>query len=384
MNILLSFLQDKGGAAHNIPGYRFWLHYLKNGIKEAGMQCTEIPGADWAEGLVHQKESPELLQWKDITWSSTLDYIRNSEKKIDLFLCYLYPHQIDVGAIKQIQLAGIPCVNFYCDNIRHFERVPDEFKIFDLLWVPEYEAIPMYKKANIKFLNLPMPMWIDHDLRETFTPTENPAISFIGSKDVLREKLLSKVIDKGLEVLIQGSGWLPGHDQYNIKEQSAAQKLLNQFTFVKEHGLEGLGRKLSQQIKKTEVLTIPARLILPQPNFTEYISIIKNSSITLGINRVPSFKRPTSNPLKYSRLRDIEAPMLGACYLTEYCAGIAQLYDTQREIYTYNDENELIEKARELLHNPAKRKELRANSQKKALNEYSIPASLQKIKKAIV
>ena len=75
--------------------------------------------------------------------------------------------------------------------------------------------------------------------------------------------------------------------------------------------------------------------------------------------------------------------MLGACYLTEHCAGIAHLYDTQTEIYTYKDENELVEKANELLLNPAKRKQLRLNGQKKALNDYSIPVSLNKIKKMI-
>jgi spore maturation protein CgeB len=102
--------------------------------------------------------------------------------------------------------------------------------------------------------------------------------------------------------------------------------------------------------------------------------------ITLGINRYPSFRFPLVKPDTYSRLRDIEAPMLGACYLTEWTEGIDELYDTQNEIAVYRNEAELINKIAELRADHDTRKKLKANGQKRALEKHSIPASLAKIK----
>ncbi len=102
--------------------------------------------------------------------------------------------------------------------------------------------------------------------------------------------------------------------------------------------------------------------------------------ITLGINRYPSFHFPISKPDSYSRLRDIEAPMLGACYLTEWTDGIEELYDTENEIAVYKNTDELIMKIKELEADVNKRRALKINGQKRALSTHTIPDSLNNIK----
>jgi hypothetical protein len=181
LNILLSFLQDKNEIPYNIPSYRFWTYYIKNGIEEAGMSWCEVPGVDWAEGLTYSKNLLDLKMWQDQVWTKTLEFVKSGHLKIDIFLSYLYPQQIEINAIKEIRKTGIPCVNFYCDNIRHFTNVPNEFKCFDMLWIPEYEAIQMYHREQVKTINLPMPMWVKPNYREQFKPLESPVIGFIGS-----------------------------------------------------------------------------------------------------------------------------------------------------------------------------------------------------------
>ena len=78
-------------------------------------------------------------------------------------------------------------------------------------------------------------------------------------------------------------------------------------------------------------------------------------AITLGVNRYPSFRFPATRPDTYSRLRDIEAPMLGACYLTEWTEGLDQLYDLELEIATYRSAEDMVEKLAELGADPARR-----------------------------
>jgi hypothetical protein len=277
----------------------------------------------------------------------------------------------------------IPCINFYCDNVREFEKVPLEFTVFDLIWVPEYEALPMYKRAGINYTNLPMPMWVDYKHRQGIPVSELPGISFVGSKDLYREQLLGEIINKGVNVTIRGSGWQKVNDIQASVKPTAYHSILNQINFIKDKGLKALLIKTIQKNQDIQLFPINPELIQPIPDFAEYIHIIQNSTITLGINRVFSFKRTHLNPLVYSRLRDIEAPMLGACYLTEYSEGLRNIYDLGAEIYTYKDAAELIDKAHELLTDQAKRETLRLNGRHKALTELSIPNSLQKIKSII-
>lgn len=376
----MSFLQDTGGEPHPIPAYRFWTYYIKNGIEEAGMSFTEIPRLDWAAGLVPYENDPALQVWKQQTWQQTVNYIKANRQHFDIFLCYLYPKQIDIQAIKQIKAMGIPCVNFYCDNVRSFAKLPTEFKVFDLMWVPEYEALNLYQKAGVAHINLPMPMWVDARYRNC-PQHETDIISFIGSKDNLRAQLLADAIQKGLPLQIRGDGWDTTNNHHTAFPPSTpSSKITNQINLLRNAGLKGFAAYHINRYKKTPPTHITAAYIFNKPDFDEYTRLSRESSITLGINRVPTFNTFSSNILTYSRLRDLEAPMLGACYLTEHTAGLPYIYELGVEIETFTNADELVYKSKELAASKSRRAELRKNGQQKALTVHSIPQSLQKIK----
>lgn len=355
---------------------------MKNGIEEAGMTFLEIPKVDWAAGLVPYENSKDLNDWQDETWNKTLVFIKENRKDIDVFISYLYPKQIDTNAINEIKKLGIPCVNFYCDNVREFTSVPKEFNVFDLIWVPEFEAISMYKTAKIKYVNLPMPIWIDPKYR-LITNGNNNNISFIGTKDFLRNDLLAYAIKAGVPIDIFGNGWIK-ENNYNKPietiNHSYRKKIFNQIDFIKKFGIRGFLVKNLQKFESKDQHIISENNLNNVLSFDEYIAKTKESSITLGINRVPSYKKLNKHPLTYSRLRDLEAPMLSSCYLTEYTEGLEHLYELGSEIETYKNEKELVIKCHELMNNPEKRKMLRRNGQKRALNEHSIKQTLFKIK----
>jgi hypothetical protein len=232
------------------------------------------------------------------------------------------------------------------------------------------------------FIHLPMPMWVNPADR-TCPAVERSSVSFIGSKDLLRQQLLSQVICKGLPVEIRGSGWQPGYDEEDRQMKQVVPwnvRLANQINFVKKFGLRGLKIKYSRLSVDSSSHAIPAEFIFQSPDHDEYIRITRECSVALGVNRVPTFKAFNTNPLVYSRLRDLEAPMLGACYLTEYTEGLNNLYHIGREIETYTDAGELTFKCKELLQHAAKRRELRLYGQKKALEAHSIPVSLHQLK----
>src|SRR5215831_6610725 len=164
MRILLSSLQSN--KRHRIAAYSFWRDYFVQGLKEAGQEVLEVTDVDWAEALTIGRGAA-LDRWRTKTWEIVYDFIRREHrnKPIDLFLGYLYPQQIEVSAIKELQRWGIPCVNFFCDNVREFVNVPREYAPFALHWVPEFEALPMYRKVGLPHIHAPMPCWVPPGLR---------------------------------------------------------------------------------------------------------------------------------------------------------------------------------------------------------------------------
>ena len=379
MRIFLSFLQGK--TCYPIPAYSFWQHYIKNGIEEAGDQWVECPDADWAFGLVPKTQN-EHVAWKKETWKKTIIWLKNN--KVDLFLSYLYPQQIDIQAIKEIQKAGIPCVNFFCDHVRQYTKLPDEFKVFDLNWVPEFKALKLYQKAGVPHINLPMPVWVEPEKR-IYKEEKLKQITFIGSKDIQRLRLLEELVknDPDLPLALYGSGWIEKKDtsgQQYTENYTLKKKIQFNLKFISDQGLKAFIRKFNNRTITDKVSSSLRLKIHNMPTFNEYNALTSESMVTLGINRYPSFRYPISQPDTYSRLRDIEAPMLGACYLTEWTEGIEGLYDTENEITVYKSELDLSKQIKSLLNDPERRKSLKINCQKKALNLHSVPNSLKNIK----
>ena len=211
MRIYLSCLQSR--ARHPIPAYGFWEPYFKRGIEEGGDSWVETPEVDWAEGLTYtsglvRTADPDLAAWRERTWSAVVADIRRQHERepIDFFLGYLYPQQVEPAAIAEIRALGIPCVNFFCDNVRQFVTAPEEYGVFDLNWVPEHKALPMYRQAGFSTINLPMPTWVAPAHR-TCVHEERHGPTFIGSRDIQREALFARVIALGGPVTLRGPGW---------------------------------------------------------------------------------------------------------------------------------------------------------------------------------
>lgn len=378
MKFFLSFLQSN--AKYDIPAYGFWSYYIKNGIAEAGHTWAECPDADWALGLV-PKGKHEQVKWREDIWEKTINWLKKNPA--DVFLSYLYPDQIETSAIKEIRKLGIPCVNFFCDHVRQFKKVPAAFGAFDLNWVPEYKAVAWYISAGYPYIHLPMPMWVQPENRLLRKETINQ-ITFIGSRDIQRALLFEELISRNPEfpLVIYGSGWKDTHfiNDPNSPGYSFAKRLAFNYGFTKDQGITASVRKIRQRSINKQ---IDKELLASKSNgmisFDLYNTLIGESMITLGVNRYPSYRFPLHRPATYSRLRDIEAPMLGACYLTEWTEGIDELYDLDNEIAVYRTTDQLIGKAQELTLNSDQRNRLRKNGQRRALDDHSIPQSLNKI-----
>ena len=104
-----------------------------------------------------------------------------------------------------------------------------------------------------------------------------------------------------------------------------------------------LARKFSHKlVPPSRVAFDFTRHVQPAPRGDDYARVLRESQVCLGVNRYPSLRHPAGRPGTYSRLRDIEAPMVGACYLTEWTEGLDELYEPGVEIEVYRDAAELV------------------------------------------
>jgi hypothetical protein len=380
LRIFLSCQQS--AQRHAVPAYAFWAEYFRGALAEAGHACLEAADCDWAAGLV-SRPAAETAAWRERTWSDALAFLQreHAREPIDFFLGYLFPSQVSSEAVAEIRGLGIPCVNFFCDNVREFRRVPAEYRPFDLHWVPEFKALALYREAGLPSLHAPMACWVPPAHRRP-VERETLPVTFVGTRDEQRERLFADAIQLGLAVELRGTGWgsAAARPAPPPRSGNALELARRQIAFARQHGFPALVRKhMSGLLPARPVDFDFARVAKAAPDGEAYWSVLRESSVCLGVNRYPSLRFPLDRPDTYSRLRDIEAPMAGACYLTEWTEGLDQLYDLGREIETYRDAAELVEKSSALGADAPRRARLRAAGQERALRDHSIARTLERI-----
>jgi hypothetical protein len=369
---------------HAVPAYSFWADYFRGGLAEAGHTCVEAPACDWAEGLLPLDDA-SATAWRERTWDAALDCLRreHARQPVDFFLGYLFPRQVLPSAVAEIRALGIPCVNFFCDNVREFRRVPEAYRGFDLHWVPEFKAGALYRRAGLPWIDAPMACWVPPAWR-TPVETDTRPIAFIGTRDEQREVLFADVLRRGLPLDLRGPGWdvrdIVTPTPVPSTARNPIELVRRQLRFAEQHGWPALLRKCACTLHPRAPVAFDFTPFARPPLFGDaYWPALRECRVCIGVNRYPSLRFPFHRPDTYSRLRDIEAPMAGACYLTEWTEGLDRLYDLGAEIETYRDATELVEKARALAEDGPRRARLRAAGQRRALSDHSISRTINRI-----
>jgi hypothetical protein len=379
LRIFLCCQQDL--RLHPVPAYRFWADSFRSAFAEAGHACLEAPGCDWAEGLTPL--GPEALAaWREATWQRAVDWIRlkHAVRPIDLFLSYLYPAQVHSGALAELRTLGIPTVNYFCDNVRLFRSAPAEYRGFDLHWVPEAAGLELYRRAGLPSIHAPMACWVAPKWR-TPPSLESLPPTFVGTRDELRERLFARAFELGLKMDLRGVGWAGEAVPWGDPPPGRGLGLLaNQRDFVARHGVVALARKIAHRYFPPMPLNCDFASRAKEPCLgDDYWRVLRECRVCVGVNRYPNPRRTLNRPDRYSRLRDIEAPMAGAAYLTETAPGLGELYDIGREIEVYADAGELAAKAIELERDEPRRRRLRELGQRRALRDHGIAQTISKV-----
>ncbi len=281
----------------------------------------------------------------------------NAVRKIDLFVSYFYESCISVPAVEEIKSLGVPTVNFSCNNVHQFFTVETIAAAFDWCMVPEKEALVKFTAVGARPLHIRMAA-----NPAIYRPADAPQApqyeaTFVGQPYVDRRELIDRLLKGGVEVRVAGPGWQTEPDPLPLATRLR----------------RGLGRWKRALLHRPEPKfppKLPERAYLGVLSDNAMVALYSQGEIALGFAKVDDPDRP-GQYLRHVRLRDFEAPMAGAFYLTEHVPELVECYDIDRELVCFDGPDDLLERAKRWLGDAKGRRKVAEAGRRRALAEHT-------------
>jgi len=366
MNIFLSLLPS-GNAS--VPGSLTWLHNLYEPLLDLGHEVFLLR-IDEAEKFLNVKSGTK--KFKEAFSDYLLAKFRkeHSKKHFDFFLSYFQDKHIFPSVIDQIKKSGVPTANFSCNNTHQFYLTKDIAPHYDFNLHSEKSAGEKFKKIGAN------PVW--------FQMAANPKyyhpikcekkydVSFVGGNYSKRSYYIWQLLENDLKVDCFGPNWLvkkPMPLTRNVVREFRRNLdvIRTLFVFSSEKRSEYSSRIALYDFNKQLRNKYRANLHYPISD-DEMLKLYSLSKISLGFLEVFGNHDPSSITKQHLHLREFEAPMCGALYLTNYCDELAEFYEPDKEILIFRNEHELLDKVKYYLSHPEEAEKIRLAGYNRALN----------------
>lgn len=333
---------------------------------------------------VAKEFTPEQLEVRARITQDIIDEVTRAhkEKPVDVVLSYFYNSHFDPTGFDVIHKLGIRTINFYCNNVYQFDLVSDIARRVQFSWHPEKNARALYLKVGAN------PVWVQMGADPAvYHPspgiTRLPKACFVGQRYCDRDRWLASLARHGIPFDIYGSGWnseeLPVQRNGSVRHRDASKagSLQSYFDLAKKglakNGwLNGSARVLQQGFYTTQTRRLRSVLTPYAKGQARDVSeTFSKYEVVLNFSNVWADGRSGSRLIPHVRLRDFEAPMSRACYLTGHTEEIAEFYELEKEIITYRSREEFVDKTRYYLNNPEDAERVREAGYQRALRDHT-------------
>ena len=273
--------------------------------------------------------------------------------RLDLMFFIVYDDFLTVETARQLQSLRVPMINYHVDMAFQWYRVIRTAPYFDVLAVAQMVNAEHLKAYTNHIEWMPMaanPRF--YHARVAGGGNYQRAVSFVGSFNPYRRALLKKCVEGGVKPVVFGRGWQP--DVPNGYEFDWDwHKVVHDLRYYawprwRAEGMSSLTGPLRRKLARRHVfheLDGP-EFHLPCPD-EALPDIFRTSRVNLGFSDTGWHTDETvqaSNNLQ-CRLRDFEVPMSGGFYLVQQAPDHGDYYQLGREIETWSQPDELIDKA---------------------------------------
>ncbi|KAF0176850.1 MAG: hypothetical protein FD161_2794 [Limisphaerales bacterium] len=309
-----------------------WQRHFYDGLRAVVDRLTIPANLDWAWA---RRAGPEPAADMADERSRVSEHLaaqilrEHAVHGLDAVISYCFGGDVQPEVVRRVIAAGVPWVNFFCDSTYRFAEVEPLARVVSLNWFVEHAAIPNYRALGVPFLCLPYALTPPH-LPDCACVRPERAAAFIGMPTGPRVEQLGQLLAAGARLEIRGPGW-----REEPTDNAARQAML----------FHGLGDQLRRQPSWPQV---QARTQGPLRD-EEVPEYLRGCRVVLGLNQGLDGH---GRQLSYLKLRDLEFPGHGCCYLTEHNDDVAAALDVGTEVLTYRTLGEAAQLLRELPRQP--------------------------------
>jgi hypothetical protein len=295
--------------------------------------------------------------------------LEHAKQPFDLIFAYLLDGMIDPQGITELKRYGVPVCNFSCNNAHQFDLVERFASLYDFNLYAEKDAGVKFRSVGANAVWWPMA-----SNPKYFRPMEvdrNVPASFVGGNYGVRARIALQALESGMDLHVYGPGWRWGA---STPLRAEAKRWLYLFRAVVSSGPAIQSRwssALAEQDIRRRLSSLHTAHLHEPVSDDELIALYSRSCVSLGILDVHDGHDASKRVIRHMHLREFEAPMCGALYLTGFTPELTEFFEPDREVLVYRDIDELIEQAQFYILHPGAGEKIRLAGLRRALADHT-------------
>ncbi len=340
----------------HVAGWRYaevWQRHFYAGLAQAGVSVVLPSDVDfgWArppQAFDRSRSAGARTRTSEMLLAQILAADGGRPQAV---LSCCFAHDIELDLVDRVRAAGIPWVNFFCDSLYAFDWVAALAGRTSLNWFVESGAEARYRALGVPCLRAPYALNPDQ-LPDASCAAPDRALLFVGTANRHRVRAAALIRLAGADLQVRGWGWNEALDPAPTRARtlSAAFQRVGRFAIRKV-----LGGRVGGYL-----------------DYDTMLEELRRSAVVLGLNEGGAGADAPS----YLKLRDLEFPGMGCCYLTQHHGDLAGIFELGREVLTFRTPWEAGRLARDLARRPAACREIGRRARARVLREHTWAARL--------
>lgn len=348
-----------------------WRRHFYDGLRGAGPEVVLPRDLDltWARepGLGEAERGRRRGEASDCLG----EQIRQAREArgLDAVISSCFSADLDLGLVADTVASGVPWVNFYCDGTHRFPEVEALARVASLNWFPERAALPRYRGLGARHLCRPYAL-NPAELPDLGGGEPRRLVGFVGVPSGNRVTRLGLLRLLGVEVEVRGHGW----------DATGRPPLLGQAREARGLWRVLTGPGLPEKALRRSLWPLVRRQARGPLSDTELFAFVRECQVVLGLNQARDEQGRLGG---YLKLRDLEFPGYGRCYLTEWNEDLAEVFDVGREVLAFRGVREAAEHLRRAQREPERALEVGRAGRARVLAEHTWATRLPELAAAL-